>query len=168
MLYRLLETWEAVLDRDLATQLYTGAIFDTGGFRYSNTTPETHQMAAALLSTGIEHAAICTRVLMERRSSGLRLAGHVFENATFHLGGELAVGRATLDLKHRFDNIDGDLEGIVDSLVHVLGVEVAVLLVERAPDEIKYSLRSRGKVDVARVARELAPVSYTHLRAHET
>ena len=165
MLYDALEGWAAELDPTLAVQLYTGAVFDTGGFRYSNTTPETHHMAAALLAAGIPHAQVCTRVLMERRASGLRLAGHVFSHARFLLDGQLAVGRATLDLKHRFDNIDGDLEGIVDALVHVHGVEVAVLLVERSPDEIKYSLRSRGKVDVAMVARELAPTGGGHAKA---
>ncbi len=165
MLYRQLDTFGVELDRDLAAQLYTGAIFDTGGFRYSNTRPETHEMASRLLATGIDHAAICTRVLMERRVSGLRLAGHVFTHATFHAGGQLAVGRATLDLKARFGNVDGDLEGIVDNLVHVRGVEVAALLVERGPAEVKVSLRSRGKVDVARAARMLAPGGGGHAKA---
>lgn len=165
MLYDALGDWSTPLDRTLATQLYTGAVFDTGGFRYSNTTPDTHAMAADLIRTGIDHAPICTRVLMERRESSLRLAGHVYSHASFHAGGELACGRATLDLKERFGNIEGDLEGIVDNLVHVCGVEVAVLLVERQPDEIKYSLRSRGKVDVAKVARELAPSGGGHAKA---
>ncbi len=165
MIYRFLDTWGVALEPKLATQLYTGAVFDTGGFRYSNTTPSTHEMAAALIRAGIPHASVCTRVLMERRASSLRLAGHVFSNATFHVDGQLAIGRATLDLKERFDNSDGDLEGIVDALVHVLGVEVAVLLVERSPEEVKYSLRSRGKVDVAKVARELAPCGGGHAKA---
>lgn len=165
MLYRFLDPWDIELDRELATQLYTGAVFDTGGFRYSNTKPSTHAMAGALIATGIEHASICTRVLMERRISSLKLAGHVFSHATFHAGGELAVGRATLDLKERFGNVEGDLEGIVDNLVHVMGVEVAVLLVERPSREIKYSLRSRGKVNVALVARELSPSGGGHAKA---
>jgi phosphoesterase RecJ-like protein len=165
MLFRRLGDWSIELDADLAAQLYTGAIFDTGGFRYSNTTPATMKMAAALIATGIEHAAICTRVLMERRESRLRLAGHVFSPTTFHSGGQLAVGLATADLKHRFDCIDGDLEGIVDQLVHVHGVQVAALLVQRDGDEIKYSLRSRGKIDVAKVARELSPKGGGHSKA---
>jgi len=165
MLYTALETWDVDLNCTLAELLYTGAIFDTGGFRYSNTTPETHRMAAELVGAGVEHAAICTRVLMERRIGGLRLAGHVYSHATFHLEGELAIGYATLDLKDRFKLVDGDLEGVVDQLVHTCGVEVAILLVERAPQNIKYSLRSRGLVNVAHVAREIAPTGGGHPKA---
>ena len=81
-----------MLDRELAELLYVGAIFDTGGFCYSNTTATTHRMAARLLEVGIEHAPICTRVLLERRQSGLRLAGAVFGSAEFYAEGALAVG----------------------------------------------------------------------------
>jgi len=165
MIYGALETWGVDLDASLAELLYTGAVFDTGGFRYSNTTCSTHHMAAALIDAGVEHAAICTRVLMERRISSLRLAGHVYSNATFHLDGELAIGYATLDLRDRFENIDGDLEGIVDQLVHTCGVEVAILLVERAPGDVKYSLRSRGLVNVAHIARAIAPSGGGHPKA---
>jgi len=165
MLYEALELWATPLDPDLAELLYTGAVFDTGGFRYSNTTHATHTMAAALVDTGVEHAAICTKVLMERRVSGLRLAGHVYSNATFHLNGELAIGYATLDLRDRFKNIDGDLEGIVDQLVHTCGVEVAILLVERGPRNVKFSLRSRGLINVSHVARAIAPSGGGHPKA---
>ncbi len=165
MIYRALGVWNVPLTRTMAQFLYTGAIFDTGGFRYSNTTPDTHRMAAELVGAGVGHAAICTRVLMERRVSGLRLAGHVYSNATFHLEGELAIGYATLDLKSRFQLVDGDLEGVVDQLVHICGVEVAVLLVERGPRNIKYSLRSRGLVNVAHVAGEIAPTGGGHAKA---
>ena len=82
-----------------------------------------------------------------------------------HIDGQLAVGRATLDLKDRFKNVDGDLEGIVDRLVHIIGVKVAFLLVERESGEIKYSLRSRGAVDMADVARELSPRGGGHPKA---
>jgi phosphoesterase RecJ-like protein len=165
MLYHALGNWDIPLNCTLAELLYTGAIFDTGGFRYSNTSPRTHRMAAELVDAGVAHAAICTRVLMERRVSGLRLAGHVYSNATFHLEGELAIGYATLDLKDRFKLVDGDLEGVVDQLVHTCGVEVAVLLVERGPRNIKYSLRSRGLVNVAHIAREIAPTGGGHPKA---
>lgn len=165
MVYRALPELDVSLCKRLATLLYVGTIFDTGGFRYSNTTPQTHQMGAALVAQGIEHAAISTRVLLERRESGLRLTGHVFSTATLHRDGTIAVGLATLDLKERFANVDGDLEGIVDGLIHTFGVKVAALLVERESGEVKYSLRSRGEVDVSRVARDLSPSGGGHPKA---
>lgn len=165
MIHDALARWAVPLDRDLAALLYAGLIFDTGGFRYTNTTPQTHRMAAELLATGIPHADICTRVLAERREAGLRLAGDVFTHTRFALDGQLAIGVASLALQEELGLVDGDLEGIVDALVHVVGVEVAVLLVERRGGAVKLSLRSRGRVNVAEVAAALVPSGGGHAKA---
>lgn len=58
-----------------------------------------------------------------------------------------------------------DMEGIVDALLYTRGVELACLFVEKAADRVKLSLRSRRRVDVARLARELAPGGGGHARA---
>ncbi|MCB9678783.1 MAG: bifunctional oligoribonuclease/PAP phosphatase NrnA [Alphaproteobacteria bacterium] len=165
MLYAQLGAWDVPLDRALAEVLYTGLIFDTGCFRYSNTTPESHAMAARLLEAGIDHAAICLQVLMDKRQSGLRLASEVFAEARFELDGQLAVSTVTLGQRTRLDVADGDLEGLVESLSHVHGVEVGVLLIERADGWCKLSLRSRGKVNVASVAKSLSPSGGGHAKA---
>ncbi|MBN2799391.1 MAG: bifunctional oligoribonuclease/PAP phosphatase NrnA [Deltaproteobacteria bacterium] len=165
MVFRALEGWGVPLDPELAELLYVGLIFDTGGFRYSNTSPATHEMARALLSTGIDHAAICVRTLMERQQGGVRVAGHVFSTARFALDGELALGWLTKEEIKRFGMVPGDLEGVVDSLVYTRGVQVAVLLTERRPGLVKASLRSRGLVDVAAVAQQLSVHGGGHQKA---
>lgn len=165
MLYDALVGSGEALDPELATLLYVGAIFDTGGFRYSNTTPATHRMAAHLLEIGIDHTAITTRVLMERREAGMRLAGRVFCDAERALDGRLVIGAASARLLASLGADTGDLEGLVDALVYVEGTEVAVLLTERGPDKVKASLRSRGRVNVARVARELSTAGGGHAKA---
>lgn len=164
MLYWALDEWSVPLDPELAELLYVGAIFDTGAFRYSNTTPATHRMAAALLATGIDHASLCTRILMERRESGIRLAGEVYSTLDLLQDGQLALGVVTLDDMQQQGGVGSDLEGLVDSLVFVRGVEVAVLLIERS-DTVKASLRSRGRVDVARLAQQLSPTGGGHAKA---
>lgn len=153
------------LDPALAELLYVGAIFDTGGFRYSNTTPATHRMAARLLELGIDHAALNARVLMVRRPAGMRAAGEVFTGASFHLGGRLVFGEVSASAARRLELSPGDLEGIVDHLVHVAGVEVAVLASEREGGRVKLSLRSRGLVNVAEVAQRLSPSGGGHAKA---
>jgi len=165
MLYDVLRDEGVPLDPELATLLYVGAVFDTGGFRYSNTTPATHRMAAVLLETGIDHAAIAARILMERRVVALRATGHVFASAELLLDGALAVGTLSRADQQRLGLAAGDLEGIVDALVYTEGVEVAALLVEKEPGRVKASLRSRGKVDVARLAGDLAPSGGGHAKA---
>ncbi len=165
MLYRALGGWGVALDPDLAAVLYTGVVFDTGGFRHSNTSPETHQLAAELLATGIDHAAIAAKVLAERRPAGLRAMGQILGSAGYHLDGALCVGRVPLSLRRDLGLVEGDLEGVVDALVHSVGTEVGALVLERPDGTVKYSLRSRGRVDVSQVAQELAPTGGGHAKA---
>lgn len=164
MLYDALVPWEEPLDADLASCLYVGAIFDTGGFRYGNTTPATHRMAAALLSEGIDHAAICARVLIERRHSGMQVAAHVYATMRLTDDGQVVSSQLTREDAERLGMVDGDLEGVVERLVYTQGVETAVLVIER-DDDIKLSFRSRGRVDVARVAASLHPTGGGHRNA---
>ena len=165
MVYELLIRWGIAVDVDLAALLYTGLIFDTGGFRHSNTTSETHRLAATLLDTGLDHTPINIAVLMERRPEGLKLLGHVLERATFYGDGVVVVGVVDLETCERLGCTVGDIEGIVDALVFTRGVALACLCVEKGPALVKLSLRSQKEVDVARLARQLHPGGGGHPRA---
>lgn len=165
MLFALFQERGEPMDTEVAHCLYAGLIFDTGGFRYSNTRPSTHEMAAALLELGIDHASICLDILMDRRLQGLRAAGRVFADARDLAAGRLMVGAASLDLQQELGLVDGDLEGLVESLLHVQGVEVGILGIEIAPGQVKLSFRSRGQVDVAALAHRLHPSGGGHKKA---
>ena len=165
MLYAAWSADGVALDAVIAECLYVGAIFDTGGFRYSNTTPNTHRMAAELLDFGIDHAGLNARVLMGRRVAALRVAGEVMRDATLYLDGQLLVGEVDHAMAQRLGVVSGDTEGVVDALVYVHGVEVAALLNERDSGEVKVSLRSRGRVNVAKVAQSLTPAGGGHAKA---
>lgn len=165
MVHALLVPWGVPVDIDMAALLYTGLIFDTGGFRHSNTSAATHRFAADLLDTGLVHTPINIRVLMERRPAGLKLLGRVLEEATFHADGRVVFGVVDLETRRQLQCVYGDVEGIVDAMVFTQGVELACLCVEKRPDLVKLSLRSRSQIDVARLARQLAPGGGGHPRA---
>ncbi len=165
MVLELMDAWQVPPDRDCAALLYAGMLFDTGGFRYSNTKASTLRAAARLLDQGIDHATIAIHVLMERRPAGMKLKARVMDTATFHHQGTVVQGTASLAVHAELQTSEADVEGIVDALVYVEGVEVAVLLVERAPGKVKLSLRSRGLVDVSSVARSLHASGGGHAKA---
>lgn len=165
MVYRLGQAWGASLNPSIAAALYTGLIFDTGGFRYANTKPDTFQLAAKLIETGLDHADISRKVLSERRFEGVMLLGRVLVAAERSADGQILLGRCSTALMQELSALDEDIEGIVDALQHVAGVELAVLLVERGPQKVKLSLRSKGKVDVAQFARSLNSGGGGHSRA---
>lgn len=154
------------LTRELAQWLYMGLVFDTGGFRHSNTTPDTHRAAAELLATGLDHPTIHARLLSERTPGGLRAMGEVLSTATSGADGRLWIGRVTLATQRRHALADGDLEGVVEALLHTEGADAAALLVEKPDGAVKLSLRSRtDAIDVCRVAQALAPTGGGHPRA---
>lgn len=165
MVLRILDAWGLSLDAAIAANLYTGLIFDTGGFRYTNTSAQTLRDAARMLETGIDHAQLSINTLMERRAQGMRLNARVLDTAEFSLGGELLCGVVTLALLSELGATRADVEGIVDAMVYVAGVQVAVLFIERGPGAIKLSFRSRGRVDVAAVARSLTERGGGHAKA---
>lgn len=160
-----LDCWNIELDADLAASLYTGVVFDTGGFRHANTTPDTHRTAARLLETGIDPSAISTRVLLERQRPGSLLLGRALSSARFEAKGEVCWAAISLSDLETVSGEYADIEGIVDQLLLTVGVELAVLFIERAPGRVKLSLRSRTRVDVSRLARYLDADGGGHRRA---
>jgi phosphoesterase RecJ-like protein len=161
----LARAWDVPIDRELAVLLYTGIIFDTGGFRYSNTHASTHLVAAELLATGIDHASIMLKVLVERRPEALRLLAGLLSGAQFLAGGRVTLASCTRQRMREIGAIDADLEGVVDHLQHVEGVELAAVLVEKEGGRVKVSLRSRGRVDVAALAHSLHDGGGGHAKA---
>ncbi len=165
MVLEIMDAWALSLDEPTATLLYAGILFDTGGFRYSNTRPDTHTAASRLLAAGIPHADIAVRVLMERSRGGVRLAAAIQERVAFEVGGQFAIGACTPKLLSSVGAEGHELAGVVESLLYIQGVEVSVLLVEKAAELTKLSFRSRGRVDVARLAKELNPGGGGHAKA---
>lgn len=163
LVVELLDVWGLEPTAEVATVLYAGLVFDTGGFRHANAQPATFELAARLVATGIDHSAITNRVLYERRRSGIRLLGGALAGA--HIEGELAWAAVRLADIEGVEGSYTDLEGIVDQLLLTVGVELACLFIERAPQRVKLSLRSRSRVDVSQLARALDEDGGGHRRA---
>lgn len=165
MVLRAFRRWGIAIDQELAALLYTGLVFDTGGFRHANTGPDTHRLAADLVATGIDHAQIAIRTLSERSMPALRAMGRVLADAEAFPDLRLCIGRVPVALQRELGLVDGDLEGVVDALLNTDGTEVAALLIARPDGTVKYSLRSRSDRDVAALAKALHPSGGGHPRA---
>ncbi|TXK81968.1 bifunctional oligoribonuclease/PAP phosphatase NrnA [Paenibacillus sp. N3.4] len=135
--------------------IYTGLLTDTGGFRYSNTSPEVLQMGATLLALGVQGAEIAEQVLERVTYSQIVLLQRALSTLSFASNRKiawLAVSLADLDQTGASSD---DLDGLVNYPRNVEGVEVGMLFKEKASGVIKVSLRSSGGVDVAAIAQSL-------------
>ena len=147
LLFHLCAAMDAKIDAPLAEQLYTGILFDTGSFRYSLTTPRSHDVAAHLIRCGARLDYVADRLYNNRSLGEIKLLGKAVESLSLRAGGRIAL----LNLSHD-DMRRGDPEEVVNYGLMIKGVEVAALLKEENPGYFRVSLRSRSEVDVSAVA----------------
>jgi phosphoesterase RecJ-like protein len=147
MIYHLLATMGQPLDAEVATALYAGMIFDTGGFRFSLTTPTTFEVAAVLVRLGVRLDRVADRVFGQKTLGEVQQLGRAIDTLTLHFEGRVAV----MHLDHA-EMAVGDPEEVVNYGLLVRGVEVSVLIREPEPGHQRVSLRSRESVDVSRIA----------------
>ena len=150
----LLDGLGVVWDRDLATCLYAGLAADTGSFRFGNTAPGTHELAARLLRTGIDHAAISQRLFDTAPFGWLPLLSLVAGRARLEPGvGAGLVWTWATATEARERGLPGDqLEALVDVVRATREADVACVLKGQDDGSWVVSMRSRGATDVARVA----------------
>jgi phosphoesterase RecJ-like protein len=152
LLHELLVDWGAEITPSMATALYAAISYDTGGFRYSNTTARTHRVAAALVDSGADTHEINQRVFESVSPTRARLLSRVFGDFHLEAGGRLAWIALSSDLLEEAGAEPEDVEGVVEALRSLEHVEMAILFKEIEKGATKISLRSLGDVDVAQLA----------------
>lgn len=140
------------LDPDIALALYIGIIHDTGVFQYSCTTPETLRKAAKLIDFGIDFPRIIQETFYQKTYVQTQIMGRALMESIRLLDGRCIV--SLVDQKTmEFYNIDAsDLDGIVNQMKNIKGVDCAIFMYQTDVLEYKASLRSNDKVNVAQVA----------------
>jgi phosphoesterase RecJ-like protein len=145
----------AQLDREIATCLYVGLVTDTGRFQYASTTPAVMELGGRLIACGIDHAAI-NRQIWDSYSFGyVKALGRTMERAqVVHKAGLVWTAVWQSDLAELDITMD-ETEGLIEVLHGVDTTECTCVCKEQRSGEWKVSLRSKGHVDVSRIALEL-------------
>ncbi|MCL2817594.1 MAG: DHHA1 domain-containing protein, partial [Clostridiales bacterium] len=151
---RLLEEGGMEPGQEAAFCLYAGIAFDTGCFRFANTTWKAMLTASRLLAAGIDGQKANMNLFERRSLAGTYMLGAAISSMEIFCGGKLAamtIGREAM-LKHgaRTD----DCSNIVSTAMSVEGVKVALLFEEREKS-VKISLRCRPGYAVNGIARAL-------------
>lgn len=135
-----------------ARGLYVAVVTDTGSFRFSNTSPRAHLMAARLLEVGVDPEAMYRRLYGTMTMARVRLLRRALDS--LRVDPELPVAWITLheeDVRESRADVE-DREGIVEYARRVEGIEVAVLFRQLPDGRTKTSLRSNGPTNVAEIA----------------
>jgi phosphoesterase RecJ-like protein len=144
---------DGALSRPVALAAYVALVSDTGSFRFGNTTPRAHAVAAALMSTGIDPEEVFRRLFAQAPRRRLELLRDAL--GTLQTDAELPLAWMTVDgaTARRHGATGEDFEGLIEHARSIEGTEVALLFRETPEGQTKVSFRSTGTVDVNRVAR---------------
>lgn len=135
-----------------ASCIYTGIATDTGCFKYDNTTPECHEIAASLMRNNNLKYARINREMFDVKSIGrIKMESAVTELMEYFLDNRLTMICITSEIMNKMGVDGNDLEGCASLPLQVEGVEVGIMLKEREKDVYKVSMRSANDVNVSRI-----------------
>ena len=152
MVFELIGALGVKLTPEIATHIYVTILTDTGGFHFSHITPRTFDICRQCTEAGAEPEAIARAVYDSSTMGRLRLMGAVLHNLEFEGGGRAAVAALTLQLLNETGATHDDADGLINIPLNVKDIQAVAFFKEIAKDNFRVSLRSKGNVDVNRVA----------------
>jgi phosphoesterase RecJ-like protein len=154
LVYDVATVLEAELTEPIARALYAAILTDTGGFRFSNTSPRCHAIASALLAAGIDPEEMYRRIYASVPAAKLQL----LREALSTLRVEPEHGIAWLSVEagalEQYGLASEDLDGLVEHPRSIVGTRLALFFRDLGHGKVKVSFRSTGDVDVNRFARQ--------------
>ncbi len=144
-----------LIDKTIATCIYTGITTDSGSFRFPSTTSKTHRIVADLIDIGINNSEIHNLLFDNNSYNRLQLLGRALQN--MKVFPELKTSYISLSQKEldEFHYEKGDTEGVVNYGLTIKGIEFAAIFIEHRDENIiKISFRSQGSFDVNQFARD--------------
>jgi phosphoesterase RecJ-like protein len=152
MVFDLIVALGVKLTPEIATNIYITILTDTGGFHFSHITPRTFDICRRCTEAGAEPEAIARAIYDSSTMGRLRLMGAVLHNLEFEGGGRAAIAALTLKLLQETGATHDDTDGLINIPLNVKDILAVAFFKEIAPDDFRVSLRSKGDVDVNRVA----------------
>lgn len=138
-----------LFDPQIAACLYTGISTDSGCFKYSCATPETHRIAAELLEYDFDHSELDYVFFDLKTKSRIALEEKIYSSIEFYFDGKCALVSVTKD---QLDSVDPeDVNGISAIPRCIEGVEVSVVMKQRGNGSWKASLRSNRDINVQKI-----------------
>jgi len=154
IIFDLLSEMGDIIDIDIATNLYTAIVTDTGLFRYEATTSSTHRRAATLLDLGVPVAKVSRNLFDEKPFEVFMVLKEALNNLCCSGCGKVAWISIDWDALQRIGAKDEHTRELVNYPRRIKGVEVALMFRETSTGLVKISMRSNGDIDVNAIATE--------------
>jgi bifunctional oligoribonuclease and PAP phosphatase NrnA len=148
LVYHLYQHMNQPITPAVATQLYTGILTDTGGFRFSNTSGRALKACAELVDCGVDPAFIMQKIYFEKSALAVKVLGQVLATLELHYGDRIAAVHLDTGVMQKIGpypraEIVANTEGLIDFVRAIKGVEMALFFREER-EGVKVSLRSNS------------------------
>ena len=154
MIFNLCKATGVRVTKEIAECVYTALLTDTGSFHYSNTTERTFKIASELVRTGVRPAKTAEAIFGNYQWPKIELLSHVLATAQRDDTGHVAWMSQSLEMQEQTQASEEDADGFVNYPLTVGEVEAVALFKECAPGVYRTSLRSKGDVNVAKIAEQ--------------
>ena len=156
MVYNLMEALDvSLINKTIATCIYTGIMTDSGSFRFQSTTAVTHSIVSNLLDMGIDHTQIHNNIYDTYSFGRLQLLGKALTNLVKVEPLNAVYITLSQEELTQCDFKKGDTEGFVNYGLSLDGIILAIILIENTQEKIiKMSFRSKGEFNVNEFARK--------------
>ncbi len=160
LIYEVFDRSNVKFDFDLANLVFCGIMYDTGRFSFSNTRQRDFEIAAHLLKYGVKPHEVANRLFFSSSFNSMRIIGIGLSEMEIHLDGKLCI--IFLPLSVMENNNHSEIEELANYSVAIKGSEVGLFIRETKPNFFKVSFRSRGMVNVNKVAKTLGGGGHAH------
>lgn len=151
LIYDVLEQSGVELNKDHASAIYTGIVYDTGRFSFSNTKARDMYIGGKMIDLGINASEINNRIFFENSFVALQTIGKGLANLESYFDG--LVNIIYLDFEAMNTSVQGEIEELANYSVAIRGGQVGLFIREVKPQFHKVSLRAKGEIDVNQVAK---------------
>jgi phosphoesterase RecJ-like protein len=152
MIFYLFKEMQIPFDEQTALCIYVGILTDTGSFRFSNTTSRAMRVCSELLEFKIEPEKVSNLIYNRRSFNAMRLLGYALSNLKKDSGGEIAWMEITPQMLKETDAQISECDDFIDFIRVIKSVKVAIIFYPLNNDRIKVSFRSKGEIDVNKIA----------------
>lgn len=141
------------LDYEIAYQIYTAIMTDTGSFRFERTSAKIHLIIAKLLGYGLNPTEIYSNVYDQFNFSRVKLLGEALSSIELDSTKKIALMILPIETQNKHKADEADVDGFVNYCLTINGVQIGILIYE-LKDGVKVSFRSKGNIPVNKLAAE--------------
>jgi phosphoesterase RecJ-like protein len=154
MVFDLVNALGVPLTREIATHVYLAILTDTGSFQYSSISPRTFEICRQTLDAGVDPVAVARNVYDSNNMGRLKLFGAVLSAMQIDPSGRIAIVYLDHEMARAAGGTYEDTEGLINLPLTVKEIQSVVFFKQNEGEEYRVSMRSKGDIDIAAVARD--------------